>query len=120
MIQLRDTTDSDMVVHLQELDKYKTQLLYHVAHEIRNPLNSIISLQERLSQFITTEICESVLTPSLNSSRLLLSLINDMLDFAQIRKGQLRITYQKTKLRTVLEDCISLNTMQANNRGILL
>ena len=83
---LRDTTQRDMLVTLQEINKYKDRLLASVSHELRTPLNGNINLVEGAvnSPKIPDQIKENLLIPASRSSKFLLHMINDILDMSQI------------------------------------
>ena len=80
----RDTTQRDLLVTLQETNKYKDQLLASVSHELRAPLNGNINLVEGAinSHKVPDDIKENLLIPALRSSKFLLHIINDILDMS--------------------------------------
>ena len=118
LILVRDTTDIDTILRLKEVGEYKTSLLHQVSHEIRNPLNAIINLQESLIKEVRPEIKRKILDPAINSSKLLLNLIQDMLDFAQMRKGKFRVVIKPCFLKQEFDDSMALINTQASIKGI--
>lgn len=56
--------------------------VYKVSHDMRTPLNAIINMQMCLKDYIDLQLSERYLKPSLNSCKLLLNLLNDILDSA--------------------------------------
>ena len=115
---VKDTTERDMINRLKETDNYKNTLLASVSHELRTPLNCMISMQEMLKKYISEDLVLKYLNPSINSSKLLLCLVNDILDFAQIRAGKLRQTYEEFSLQDVLRDALTLFEIQCKNRNL--
>jgi len=85
---IRDTTQRDLLVALEETNKYKDQLLASVSHELRAPLNGNINLVESAvnSPKISDCLKESLLIPALRSSQFLLHIVNDILDMSQIKE----------------------------------
>jgi len=73
---IRDTTQRDLLIALQDNNKYKDQLLASVSHELRAPLNGNINLVETAiqSKLIPDDLKESLLVPALRSSKFLLHL----------------------------------------------
>jgi signal transduction histidine kinase len=63
-------------LHQQEL------MTASIVHEIRTPLNCSIQMQEMLASFLDENLIETYLEPSVISSKLQLSLVNDLLDSA--------------------------------------
>lgn len=117
---LRDTTKRDILVALQETNKYKDQLLASVSHELRAPLNGNINLVEAAinSPTISENIKETLLIPALRSSKFLLHIINDILDMSQIKQKKLRLDFQSRNLKETLQNAAQLIELQAKMKGI--
>lgn len=120
MVLVKDTTERDLINRLKETDDYKNTLLASVSHELRTPLNCIITMQEMLLQFISENLVDLYLRPAIHSSRLLLSIVDDILDFAQIRTGKLRLSFVNFSIKKVLEEAITLFDIQAKNKGVTI
>lgn len=76
----------------EQADKLKSTFLANMSHEIRTPLNSIIGFTDlALSSDDLSGENREYLSKARQSSRLLLSLINDILDLSKIEAGQLEI-----------------------------
>jgi signal transduction histidine kinase/CheY-like chemotaxis protein len=81
----------------------KTEFLSTVSHELRTPLNAIIGLNELLSQNMDDKIQVMEYSRKIDeSSHMLLSLINDVLDMAAIEKGQLKIANEEFNVNTLI------------------
>jgi signal transduction histidine kinase len=80
-------------VALFEANKIKSQFLAIVSHELRTPLTSIIGFAELLREAATSQggrtlrYAENIMS----SGRMLLGLINDLLDLAKIEAGKLEM-----------------------------
>lgn len=75
----------------EESDKAKTEFLANMSHEIRTPMNAIIGYVDLMLQDkVSTEHREYLETLK-DSGKLLLNLINDILDVSKIEAGQLVI-----------------------------
>ncbi|EAR86986.2 ATPase, histidine kinase-, DNA gyrase B (macronuclear) [Tetrahymena thermophila SB210] len=66
-----------------------------------------LKLLEKMSDYIQTYI-----DPALNSNKLLLNLINDILDFVQIDSGKFKFSFIKFDLEELLSSCVSLVGIQ--------
>lgn len=94
----------------------KTMFLANMGHEILTPLNAIMGMSDLL-------MMTSSLTPQAkdyaqnisSSSRNLLTIINDILDFARIESGNLELTPAPYKFNDLLKDVISFLQMKTND-----
>ena len=81
------TTIRDMS-HWSELEKsknltlYKTQAFASAAHEFRNPLSAIITSLDLLRDMIDLERGLKYYNTAKNCSKLMLYLVNDILDYS--------------------------------------
>ena len=119
---IRDTTERDTIITLQDTNQYKSRLLASVSHELRTPLNASINLTEKAieSTNVPNLIKDSYLRPSLNSSKMLLNLINDILDYSQVQAGKLRLVFQERSIIDTVNDCIQLVKILADKKGVYL
>src|SRR5690349_10881137 len=69
---------------LSEALEYKNKLLKFVSHEFRTPLNCSIPMLEAIKDLVPTDLYTKYLSPALNSTKMLVNLVNDILDHAQI------------------------------------
>ncbi|HSM16819.1 MAG TPA: GAF domain-containing protein [Gemmatimonadales bacterium] len=78
----------------EEASRAKSQFLASVSHELRTPLNAIIGYSELLGEEVE-ELGVAQLGDDLDrihaSGRLLLSLINDILDLSKVEAGKMEI-----------------------------
>lgn len=79
----------------------KSRFLSYMSHEIRSPLNAVLSAMELLSQCISTQEQQRYFELAESAGQNLLSVINEVLDFSRIESG-----YIKTHLEAA--DTISL------------
>jgi PAS domain S-box-containing protein len=87
----------------------KSEFLANMSHELRTPLNHIIGFTELLcdKQFGgLNPTQEEYLNDILQSSRHLLSLINDVLDLSKIEAGKMELEYSELPLREILENSL--------------
>jgi signal transduction histidine kinase/CheY-like chemotaxis protein len=91
-----------------ESDRLKSSFLANMSHEIRTPLNAIIGFLELLaSEETDRELRDQYTTIIRSNSELLLQLINDILDFAFIESGQMKIETEKINLSTLIQQLLS-------------
>ena len=94
--------------------KYKIENLYYqiltatVSHDMRTPLNAISGLLDNLHFFVTDERGNTMLNVIKNSSKILLFLVNDLLDFFQIKNGKFKKNQSQTNVKKSVEDLIEI------------
>ena len=119
---ITDNTDRDLLVAANASNEYKSRLLSSVSHELRTPLNGSINFTEQaLSEpLVPKEIKEKWLLPALRSNQLLLSLVNDILDFSQMHAGKLRLVFEPKSVVQTAKECIELVELQARKKKLKL
>ncbi len=89
----------------EESDTLKTAFLTNMSHEIRTPMNSIIGFSNLLMDMNLSPAKRSeYLSHILQSSSLLLSLIDDIIDISKIEAGQLNFNPEEFSLNPVVKE----------------
>jgi signal transduction histidine kinase/ActR/RegA family two-component response regulator len=98
----------------------KSQFLATMSHEIRTPLNAVLGLNELMlhSPLDTQQRRYAELIGS--SGRLLLALINDILDVSRIEAGHMQLTSAPFSVRAAAEGVVALMQERALAKGLLL
>jgi signal transduction histidine kinase len=87
----------------------KSDFLASMSHELRTPLNAIIGISEMLKEDAEADgdkHLEEPLGRVLRAGKLLLQLINEVLDLAKIEAGKLELQPEEIDLRTLLDDVL--------------
>lgn len=61
---------------------------------------------------------DKYIQPALNSNKLLLNMINDILDFVQLENGSFKFGLIEFDLYALLKECVSLISIQANMKKL--
>lgn len=72
----------------EKMSHIKSQFLANMSHEIRTPLNGIIGTTEILFNTCNVDACMPYYTIIMDSSKLLLSIVNDILDVTKMEYGE--------------------------------
>ena len=112
---------SDAKQSAEKANKTKSQFLANMSHEIRTPLNAVIGLTELLldDQTLPNKTAHRIQQVQ-SSGKLLLGIINDVLDFSKIESGRLEIERERFKLNTLLEQLSVMFGDKAAEKGIEL
>jgi len=87
----------------------KSDFLASMSHELRTPLNAIIGITEMLKEDAEADgdtHLDDALGRVLRAGRLLLQLINEILDLAKIEAGKLELQLEQVEIRSLLEDVV--------------
>jgi signal transduction histidine kinase len=102
----------------KELDDYKDKLLATVSHDLRTPLNGSLAMMELAIEAETKEKAKKYIKLAIKSSKGLLMLVNDLLDFSQFINGKLRLVFENINLRSLVKDVIKLIKFQAERKKL--
>ncbi|MDR3335774.1 MAG: response regulator [Treponema sp.] len=95
-------------IHSDEENKAKSSFLAQVSHEIRTPLNSILGMSEILQRKnISAEIYEDVSIIK-QAGNILLSIINNILDFSKIQTNKVLIETHPYNLASMMNDVVNV------------
>ena len=87
----------------EDSDRAKTVFLANMSHEIRTPMNAIIGYVDLLLQDPLNTEHRGYLETVKESGKLLLNLINDILDVSKIEAGQLLVESDACNIRELMD-----------------
>jgi signal transduction histidine kinase len=106
---------------LFEMNRLKSDFLATMSHELRTPLNSIIGFSEVLSGSEQLNERHRRYASNIQSSgRMLLAMINDILDLAKIESGKMEVRSEDFSIRDVCEGLTNLCRPVAERKNITL
>jgi len=102
----------------EEYAQSKSRFLAGMSHEIRTPLNSIIGFSEQLEQNSLEPAQKEQLNAIKNSSEMLLTLVNDVLDFTKYETGKTSFENSPFLVQTVFFEVFRSMQIQASKKRI--
>jgi PAS domain S-box-containing protein len=102
----------------EDLNKAEEMFLASMSHEIRTPMNAIIGLSELLGQTNLKNSQLNHLSAIQSSSKNLLILINDLLDFSKIESGKLTLESVSFDLRKLVLTAAETVSVKADENGV--
>ena len=103
-----------------ELAGAKSEFLANMSHEIRTPLNGLLGLAQIGLRDTDDRRTAGTFAAILNSGRLLLGIVNDVLDFSKIEVGKLRVEQRPIAPRALAEEAVALLRDRAVEKKIHL
>lgn len=88
----------------ESANKAKSEFLATMSHEIRTPMNSILGFSEVMLNTTENLKQKNYLKTILESGKMLLSLINDILDLSKIEAGRMEISPEPADLRVIVNE----------------
>ena len=103
---------------IEELNRAENHFFSSMSHEIRTPINTIIGLNEIiLREDISAEVAENARNIQ-GASKLLLSLINDILDISKIKSGKMEIVNVSYETGALFSEIVNMIWIKAKEKGL--
>ena len=115
-----DLTLQEKNIELIHATRKKSEFLATMSHEIRTPMNAVIGLAQLALETELNTQQHNYLSKILDSSRSLLGILNDVLDYSKIEAGKLQLEKREFDLESVFQNTIGLFSIGAEIKGIEL
>ena len=108
-------------IEAESANRAKSEFLANMSHELRTPLNAIAGYVELLDMEIrgpVTQAQREDLARIKVSQRVLLRLVNDVLNFAKLESGHVPVTVKEVQIRELLKSVEPLVLPQLMSKGL--
>lgn len=103
---------------IEELNKAENHFFSSMSHEIRTPINTIIGLNEIiLREAISEDVAENARNIQ-GASKMLLTLINDILDLSKIKSGKMEIVNVSYETGAFFSEIVNMIWIKAREKGL--
>ena len=104
----------------ENANKAKSQFLARMSHEIRTPINAIIGMNEVILRESNESNIREYANDVKDSSAVLLSLVNEILDSSKLESGNMEIVNVNYSMGSLLNDLYNMISIKANEKGLTL
>jgi signal transduction histidine kinase/DNA-binding response OmpR family regulator len=101
-----------------QASRTKSEFLANISHEVRTPLNAVMGLTQLLMGSPLNSEQQHWLELMSTSSRALLSILDDILDFSRIEAGKMAIERVPFDIRHALEEIAAVYAEQARSKSL--
>ncbi len=101
-------------------NKAKSYFLASMSHEIRTPINTILGMDEMILRESNESTIRDYAADIHTSGRILLSLINDILDISKIEAGKMEILPVDYSLSGIIYDLSNMIRFKSEDKGLKL
>lgn len=109
-----------VVAELQDLDRYKTDLISTISHELKNPLTSILGHVEMLEPDTAGSVNGASLAAIGRSAERLDALVGDLLLLSKVGDPNRRFQPAPVDISGLLDEVVEMLRIHAKQRGVSL
>ena len=106
----------NVISRYQKAERTKDDFLANISHEIRTPINTIAGMSEILANEDLRDDVREKVQDLQGASRNLVTLVSDMLDFAEIQSGKLELSESSYNLTSTINDIVNIINNQKKNK----
>jgi len=103
---------------LAEKNKSKSEFIASVSHEIRTPVNGIIGMNEMILRESNQDEIKDYANDAKVSGKLLLDLINEILDLSKVEAGQMEIIPAQYNTKDIVQKLATVIIDKASAKGL--
>lgn len=102
----------------EEASKAKELFLANMSHELRTPLNIINGVITEIGKEKISQDTNFLLNQANAASAHVLNLVNNILDFAKINAGEIKLERKEFQFSTTIQNTFNIFSLMANEKGL--
>ncbi len=128
LVKLSESLEQQVNERMQDLERArdealasvhaKTQFLANMSHEIRTPMNGVIGMLRVLKTCEDKKKSERLIDTALESGHLLVSIINDILEYSKLDSVGIELERERFDLAAALDSVIQTFAANAHSKGL--
>ena len=102
----------------EEATRQKSAFLANMSHEIRTPINAVLGMDEMIIRETGEDYTRQYAVDIQRSGNMLLSLVNDVLDFSKIESGKMELLPAEYDIVALFSDLEEMVRQGMNDKGL--
>ena len=110
---------SEKTAELEEMNRSQNRFFSSMSHEIRTPINTVLGLNEIILR--QEDASEEIRKDARNiqgAGKMLLALVNDILDISKIEAGKMEIVSVNYSVSSLLSEVVNMVWLKAEEKGL--
>ncbi len=104
----------------ETVGRAKAECVAMMSHEVRTPMNAVLGMADLLQLTALTRKQQDYVRTIQSSGSVLLSLVDNVLDYSEMESGELVIRDQPFEVRNFVENILEIMGFQAYSKGLEL